>query len=67
MRFVGYVSAFLDTQEVALANMVPSDDLVTSGWCLARAGDELIVRGQKSVLPGAPVDARSRGACCSEL
>jgi len=43
MKYIGYVNKFINDLNVDLAGMVPSDNLVTSGWCLARSGDEYVV------------------------
>ena len=43
MRYIGYTRKFLEDLNVNLTGMVPSDYLVTNGWCYARPGDEYIV------------------------
>jgi PKD repeat protein len=43
MTYVGNPAKLVNTYVVELAGMVPADSLVTSGWCLARSGDEYII------------------------
>lgn len=43
MRWIGYTHKFLSDLSVNLRGMVPADDLVSNGWCCARAGSEYIV------------------------
>jgi hypothetical protein len=43
MRYVGYTRKFLTDLNVNLAGMVPSDGLVTNGWCYARSGEEYVI------------------------
>jgi hypothetical protein len=43
MRFVGYTRKFLTDLNVNLVGMVPSDGLVTNGWCSARSGQEYVI------------------------
>lgn len=43
MRFLGYTRKFVSDLGVNLVGMVPSDGLVSNGWCLARGGDEYVV------------------------
>ncbi|MHC4673684.1 MAG: hypothetical protein ACYTBZ_14475, partial [Planctomycetota bacterium] len=43
MKYIGYTIKFINDLDVELAGMVPSDNLVTSGWCLARSGDEYVI------------------------
>jgi hypothetical protein len=43
MRYVGYVGSFVQSLSNGVRGMVPSDNLVTNGWCLARPGTEYIV------------------------
>lgn len=59
MRYLGFLNKFIGDLSVNLQGMVPADNLVTSGWCCARSGDEYVVYlmtgGTTSVssLPGA--------------
>ncbi len=43
MRYVGYLNRFLDDQNVVLRGMVPSDSIVSNGWCYARTGEEYVI------------------------
>ncbi|MHC4445516.1 MAG: hypothetical protein ACYTF1_01460 [Planctomycetota bacterium] len=43
MRYLGYTTKFINDLAVNLQGMVPRDDLVTSGWCLARSGQEYVI------------------------
>ena len=43
MRYVGNLSRFIDGLGVDLVGMVPSDRLVSEGWCYARKGDEYVI------------------------
>ena len=43
MRYVGNLSRFIDELGVDLVGMVPSDRLVSEGWCYARKGDEYVI------------------------
>lgn len=57
MRYVGNLTVFLTTFDVDLAGMVPSDHLVSNGWCLAREGEQTIVylpSGGSTTVEGLP-------------
>jgi hypothetical protein len=43
MRYVGNTRHFLDLLDVDLAGMEPCDNLVSTGWCYGRPGEEMIV------------------------
>ncbi|MCG6866776.1 MAG: hypothetical protein LJE58_15265 [Thiogranum sp.] len=43
MRYVGNLSRFIGDLGVDLVGMLPSDGLVSEGWCYARAGDEYVI------------------------
>ncbi|MHC4445723.1 MAG: PKD domain-containing protein [Planctomycetota bacterium] len=43
MQYMGYVHQFISAFSVNLGGMVPSDGLVSNGWCYARSGDEYII------------------------
>jgi len=43
MRYLGYTAKFINDLSVNLTGMVPRDDLVTNGWCLARSGQEYVI------------------------
>ncbi|MFZ0470439.1 MAG: dockerin type I domain-containing protein, partial [Thiogranum sp.] len=43
MRYVGNLSRFIGDLGVDLLGMLPSDGLVSEGWCYARAGDEYVI------------------------
>ncbi|MFV2044905.1 MAG: hypothetical protein ACC700_16925, partial [Anaerolineales bacterium] len=57
MRYLGLVGSFLDTYQVELRGMVPSDSLVSAGWSYAAAGDRYIVyliSGGSTTISGLP-------------
>lgn len=43
MKYLGFVPKFIRDLSVNLRGMVPSDELVSNGWCLARPGEEYVV------------------------
>jgi hypothetical protein len=43
MRYIGFTRKFLDDFQIDLRGMVPADNLVSSGWSFARAGESYIV------------------------
>lgn len=57
MKYAGYTRKFIDDLGVDLRDMGPSDDLVSSGWCLAAPGERFIVyllSGGTTTIDGLP-------------